>query len=263
MRGSASAARAAIAFALMSSAPASAAEEKSTKPRIAVIEFKNDNQSWGKMDVDALLWSDTQPAAGAWTKVDGLDVSWDVSDSPAAGVNKVDSIAIKQKTVEGKAPRANDRLRTAGPKDDWGAAGANESLTVGGDRTETALAGSSRWKNIVLKRGVDRSATGGVSVAAGDLDGDGAAASGQATGKRQHMPIRIRAYDSPLANGSLLIRLAEPWPDCVVGDRFNGAYLVVGSTRRYNLQDATVVGCPAKAVMLNYRRFSGAGAPLR
>ena len=220
------------------------AADGSTKPRLAVLEFSNrtaapaiDSSAWGDWIADV----ERPQAAGNWAKADGLAVTWDVPhsadvdgggqadaltdgllviryahDAPAARVNKVEALTVKQKVVEGAAPRANDRLRNAGPK-------------VG-------------WK-----------ASGGVTVATGDVNGDGAAASsGQATGKRQHLPIRLRTYAAPLPRGSLLIRLAKPWPACAVGDRFNGAYLTIGATHRYRLDGATVVGCSAKAVAINY-----------
>jgi hypothetical protein len=256
------------------------AADKSSKPRIAVLEFRNSAGSVPRLDVADLRWTGTQPAAGGWAKADGLAVSWDVAESPdadgngaadaltdgllilrysqepqAAKISKVEALPIKQKVSEAPVARGNDRLRTAGPRDGWPATGADETLTVGGNRTESAVTGNTKWKNIVLKRGVDAApAPGGVAIAAGDVTGDGvSAASGQATGKRQHMPVRIRTYAMPLQSGAVLIALARPWPACAVGDRFDGAYLVVGTTHRYQLQDATVVGCAANAVAINYR----------
>ena len=191
--------------------------------------------------------------AGSQAGADGLHISWDVPEAPGLD-------------AQGQAPveSDNDRLRTAGPKDGSPATGANETLTVGGGRTEGAVTGSTKWKNIVLKRGLSSAAApGGVRVAVGDVDGASDQASGQATGKRVHKPIRIRTYDAPLARGSLLIELAQPWPACAEGDRFNGAYLTVGTTHRYRLDNATIVGCAANAVAINYAKFAPAGVPLR
>ena len=83
-------------------------------------------------------------------------------------------------------------------------AGANETLTVGGGRTETV---------------------------------------GQATGKRQHLPIRARTYyDAPLAKGSVWVRVSSPWAACRVGARYPSIELG-GGAKRYVLQDVTVVSC--------------------
>lgn len=271
----------AATVAIAAVAPAFAAD-KSSKPRLAVLELtapsggtsgKAKDGHKEEIDIYSVTWGTTRARSDALT--DGLLVmryNQDGSaavpagkmhmedlhaapDSQAAKVSKVDAFSIKQKAVEeAPAPRANDRLRNAGPRDGWKAAtGAEESLTVGGGRTEAAIGGQVKWSDVQLTRGVETSASGGVSVAAGDLTGDGRAASGQATGKRVHKPIRIRTYDAPLPSGSVLLKLSRPWPGCAVGDRFNGAYLVVGSTHRYQLAGATVAGCSANAVAVNYR----------
>jgi hypothetical protein len=239
------------------------AADKSSKPRLAVLEIaapgggtaaKGKDDHRDHIEIYSVSWGTTRAQADALT--DGLLViryNQDGTAAVPARVSKVDAFSIKQKAVEESAGRANDRLRTAGPATGWPAAtGANETLTVGGGRTEAPVIGSTKWKNIVLKRGVETTARGGVRVAAGDVTGDGAAASGQATGKRQHMPIRIRTYDAPLPRGSVLLRTSQPWSQCRVGDRFNGAYLVVGTSHRYQLGGATIVGCSADAVAVNY-----------
>lgn len=88
---------------------------------------------------------------------------------------------------------------------------------------------------------------GGVSVAAGDVNG---AASGRATGKRQHKPLTIsKEWDAtspqlarPLAKGSVWIRVATPWAGCRVGARYPALELTEG-TKRYMLQDASIASC--------------------
>lgn len=114
--------------------------------------------------------------------------------------------------------------------------GANETLTVGGGRTETA--------------------------------------SGQATGKRQHMPIRARAYyDQPLATGSVWVRVASPWTACRVGARYPSIELGDGAAR-YVLQDVTVASCggsrdaddrPTEEVAFYYNKiaFNYASSPAK
>ena len=261
MHASVRAALAASSFILI--ATSAYAADKSTKPRLAVLELavpaggasgKDDHKE--HIDVYSVTWGTTRSQYDALT--DGLLILRYNQDGTAAvpaaaKVSKVDALTIKQKVVEEEAhqrqkeigavpatgeaaPRANDRLRTAGPQSGW-----------------PATAGNRKWQNIVLKRGVETSAAGGVRVAVGDVTGDGAAAPGQATGKRVHRPIRIRTYDAPLPSGSVLLKLSQPWPACTVGDPFNGAYLVVGTTHRYHLRGATIAGCSDDAVAVNYR----------
>jgi type VI protein secretion system component Hcp len=88
--------------------------------------------------------------------------------------------------------------------------------------------------------------------------------SGQATGKRQHKPIRARGYyDSaaPQATGSLTI--AGKFPGCVVGTRYSSLTLG-GRGKRYTLQDAIITSCatasggalPMEEVSFNYAKIS-------
>ncbi len=89
--------------------------------------------------------------------------------------------------------------------------------------------------------------------------------SGQATGKRQHKPIRARGYyDSaaPLAAGSLTI--AGTFPGCTVGTRYPSLTLA-GRGKRYTLQDAIITSCargtfegeaaPIEEVSFNYAKI--------
>jgi hypothetical protein len=52
----------------------------------------------------------------------------------------------------------------------------------------------------------------------------------------------------------MVLRLAQPWAACAVGDRFNGAYLVVGASHRYSLDGATVTACHGDTVTLYYAK---------
>lgn len=135
-------------------------------------------------------------------------------------------------------------------------------------------AGKVSMQDISVMRGPRQTAaTDGVKVAAGDLDGDGRAdivaprdaASGQATGKRQHKPIRMRGYyDSaaPLAAGSLTI--AGQFPGCTVGKRYPKLTLA-GRGKRFGLQDAIITSCargtfageavPMEEVSFNYAKI--------
>jgi hypothetical protein len=94
--------------------------------------------------------------------------------------------------------------------------GANETITIAGGRTETV--------------------------------------SGQATGKRQHMPIRARTYyDQPQGEGSVWIRVSTPWSACRVGARYPSLSLG-GGAKAYVLEDVTVAGCGAGEVALAYKK---------
>jgi hypothetical protein len=269
------AASAATAILVALSAPARAAEEKSTKPRLAVLEFANKAEA--QLEVDAVSW-------GEWIA--------DVERPQETGkVSKVDAFTIKQNTIGANtAGRANDRLRNAGPKDGWPAAGRGRDIArVDGDIAKPSTAAGKRPKtrpmvlvpggkaprpaakkgekggteDINIGVGELQEGRGGVTVAAGDISGDGAA-SAHATGKRQHMPTRTRAYyDAPLERGSVMLRLAQPWAGCAVGDRFNGIYLTTGVSHRYQLEGAEIAACGGSTVTINYARFLVAGEPVR
>ena len=100
--------------------------------------------------------------------------------------------------------------------------------------------------------------TGGVRVAVGDVDGDGRAeASGQATGKRMHKPLRLSA---PLATGSVTMR--GKFPGCTVGAHYPTIRLG-NAAKRYTLQDAVITSCatvpggaaPMEEVSFNYAKI--------
>lgn len=206
-----------------------AAEEKSTKPRIAVIEFKNKADS--QLQVDSVRFGEwiadveRPQAIGSWAKAEGLDVTWDAAGSAGSA-------------------RANDRLRTAGPRDGWpseqageaeitlkgsAAPGASQPLTVGGNRTESKLPGKRTPPTVTLKRGMTSSSEAGV----------------------------------PRQRGSVMLRLAQPWAGCTVGDRFDGAYVTVGVGHRYRLGEGEVARCDGSSVTINYTRFAADGTPVR
>ena len=73
--------------------------------------------------------------------------------------------------------------------------------------------------------------------------GGGRTETGQATGKRQHMPLRTRAYfDAPLPQGSVRVKVKMPWPACRVGATYPRLELA-GGGKRYVLRDVTVASC--------------------
>ncbi|HET7709867.1 MAG TPA: hypothetical protein VFK50_10105 [Sphingomicrobium sp.] len=88
---------------------------------------------------------------------------------------------------------------------------------------------------------------GGVSVAAGDLTGDGsAAASGLPTGKRQHKPMVLTR---PLDKGS--IKLAGSFATCAVGATYP-LIEVGGRGKGYKLKNVRVVACGNGTMTANY-----------
>ena len=123
-----------------------------------------------------------------------------------------------------------------------GEKGGTEDINIGvGELQESGEA------EITLKGSKihENSASGGVQVAAGDIDGDGRAdvvsprdaASGLATGKRMHKPV---TFPTPRDKGSLTIR--GKFPGCVVGARYPVMKLG-NAAKRYTLQDAIITSC--------------------
>jgi len=172
----------------------------------------------------------------------------------------------------------------------------NEKITIHGGRTESRLPGKRTPPTVTLKKGASRQATGdpdrpiivgrvpnprgtasvpetGDEVMVGMEHGD--AASGQATGKRQHKPItitkewgaatpQIMKLDRPAAKGSVWVRVATPWTACRVGARYPS--LELGSAgKRYVLQEVTVASCggsrgaddrPTEEIAFYYNRIA-------
>lgn len=135
--------------------------------------------------------------------------------APGAGKAKAAPTAVSHdlrtnvvaRTATGGDP---DRPIVAGSVPNPPAArGTNESILIGSGRTETA--------------------------------------SGQPTGKRQHMPIRTNPiYDRPSGKGSVWIRVSSPWVACRVGARYPSLRLA-GEAQAYDLEDVTVARCGSGA----------------
>jgi len=89
----------------------------------------------------------------------------------------------------------------------------------------------------------------GVDIAA--IDGQGA--SGQATGKRTHNPLRARMYYD---EGS--VTLAGRFPACRVGAAYPSAAIGHG-TERYDMQDVTVTACSPEGMSLNFKKVTVRG----
>ena len=71
--------------------------------------------------------------------------------------------------------------------------------------------------------------------------------SGQATGKRQHMPLRARIYyDQPQGGGPGELVVAGSLPGCAVGKRYGGMQFAA-SGKRYELKDVVISNCSTAA----------------
>lgn len=139
--------------------------------------------------------------------------------------------------------RANDRLRTAGPKD---GTAAKKPTT----RPLVLVPGDTKPRPAASGRGID------IAHVDGEIVNPGApAASGLPTGKRQHKPFTL---SMPVDKGSVMLKLASAWPGCQVGKRYAELELGDGA-KSYTLQDAVVSSCAAESVSLNYSRVKVRG----
>jgi hypothetical protein len=132
-----------------------------------------------------------------------------------------------------------------------------------------------------VQLGAERT-TGGVNVASGDINGDGAAAtSGQATGRRTYEPITIRkriAKTAPAPTGKTIaapdddqtaalllpavqkVRVAAarmtPWTGCAAGQKIEGMTIKQVSTGRTGrILDPVVATCAAESISFNFTKI--------
>lgn len=181
----------------------------------------------------------------------------------------------------------------AGKAGAGGAAAAGEAeITLKGDAAEEARKrpGRVKYGDITLKQGAAEAAAGGVSVAAGEVDGDSRAdsatslialhevasprdsASGLPTGKRQHKPMTVaKEWDAstpllragaPPPRGSLRVKVKMPWLACRVGARYPELQLGDSATT-YTFKEVLVTGCgssssgdrPMESISFNYAKI--------
>ena len=153
------------------------------------------------------------------------------------------------------------------------AAGADYLLKIDGvngesKSTKTREKGHKNWTDLSSLRLVEEeSASGGVHVATGDVNGDGAAdrASGQATGKRSHEPLPLRAATDPETAALLLpavqkVREAAArmpaWRGCAAGQKIESLAIKQKSTGRMGrILDATVSQCASEQVSFNFTKI--------
>jgi hypothetical protein len=131
------------------------------------------------------------------------------------------------------------------------------SYSWGATQTTTTHTGGGMGAGKV-KMGSETTDAGGVSVAAGDVNGDGRAdlstprdsASGLPTGKRQHKPMTMTME---LGRGSVSLQLGSAWTDCRVGTQY--PELELGDRANgYKLRDAIITSCASDSVTLNYAK---------
>lgn len=219
-----------LAATLAALATSSAAAQSPPTLRIVTetpMAAKGDKPRIAVLELQEFRWGTTQQAR---TFVKSWSTSGDADDAPTEGR------ASKDMTLKGKNIGQNS-------KD--GAKGGNVEF---------------EWKVEEGESAPPRPG-GGVSVAAGDVDGDGrGAASGLPTGKRQHKPMTIT---KPLDKGSVWVRVASPWTGCRVGARYPSLELGDGA-KRYVLQDVSVASCgraaaddrPTEEVAFYYNRIA-------
>ncbi|MCL6699590.1 type VI secretion system tube protein Hcp [Sphingomonas sp. NSE70-1] len=183
-------------------------------------------------------------------EIEILSYSW--GSSQAAGrVSKVDGFTVKQ----GVKPEQG------------GEKGGTEDINIGvGELQENAAragSGGGQGSGKVSVHDISTTsatASGGVSVAAGDITGDGASsASGLPTGKRAHKPVTL---SKPAGKGTVWVRVASPWSGCRVGDRYPSLTLADGA-KSHVLHDVSVANCgnaaagaPTEEVAFYYNRIA-------
>ena len=212
-----------------------------------------------------LALGDSIPAAGAnrdskekWIEIQ----SWQWGTTSAAkfgavgGMHRDSDISLKgSKIGQNSAAGDPDRPLVAGQIPN--ASAARESTEMGG--TEDI--------NIGVGELQEAPPGGGSAVGASEkITVDGSRTeSGQATGKRQHMPIRSRTYydqstaapaekrqhgwvtvSKPLERGSVRVKVKFPWVGCAVGDRYP-AITLGDRANSYQLRDVTVASCGSAA----------------
>ena len=210
----------------------------------------------------------------------------------AGKVSKVESLTIKQTsaTAQGEKGGTEDINIGVGELQEASAPAPGEAeITLKGDTAEEARKrpGRVKYGDITLKQGTAEAASGGVSVAAGDLDGDGRAvtlipqhevvsprdsASGLPTGKRQHNPMTItKEWDAttpllragaPPPQGSLRVKVKMPWLACRVGARYPELEFGDAATA-YKFKEVLVTSCgsssggdrPMEQISFNYAKI--------
>ncbi len=268
-----------IALVLALGAPA-AAEEKSTKPRIAVIEFQN--QSREQFEIESSQWGEwiadveRPQAMGSWSKAEGLAVTWDAPQSGGStGANEKITISGGRTESGGAAARRGGGSNTMSMDDTAGKEKKAAPTAISHDLRTNVIArtapppgaGGDPDRPIITGHLPNASAT---SVGAAQSLTVGSARTESANAARANDRLRTAGpkdgaptFTAPLPRGSVLLRLKQPWAGCAVGDRFDGVYVMTGATHGYRLGGGEVARCDGRAVTINYTMFAAEGTPTR
>ena len=159
---------------------------------------------------------------GGWAKADGLDVTWDVPESRSTVGPLVGGVRVASGDVNDSPPGG----RITGVATDPPDPNARGHSMLGASEKVTV---------------------GGSQTEA------------QATGKRQHMPLRTRMYyDTPQGTGPGTLVVKGSVPGCAVGKRYAGMQFASGN-KRYELKDAVISNCAPGVVELRYAKVTVRG----
>ena len=199
---------------------------------------------------------------GGWIEIQG----WDWGET-RAGKATFKEFTITKKTDTASAPSGDpDRPLIAGRVPNPGAEQAmNESGQV-----------DALTDGLIIMRNSAAPPPAPLGTQQKITVGGGRTESGQATGKRQHMPIRMRTYadqspapaekrqhgwvtvSKPLDRGSVRVKVRFPWLDCRVGATFPDATLDDAAGRN-SFSEVTVTRCDNDAVTLSYAKVTVRG----
>lgn len=222
----------------------------------------------GQIEVESFSWG--PPDSGVMLERTFVK-SWSTSGSADAPA----PTAGRASAADASASGLDREMKESGEK------GGTEDINIGVGELQEARPGGATGvarKDMVMKGSkigensqsgqwiadVERPGAAGRGVDIARVDGETVSPSGQATGKRQHMPLRTRAhYDHPLGKGSVWIRVSSPWAACRVGARYPSLELA-GGGKTYRLQDVTVAACggtsaddrPTEEVAFYYNRIN-------
>ncbi|HKX91849.1 MAG TPA: hypothetical protein VJM15_05415 [Sphingomicrobium sp.] len=217
-----------LVAAVMITGQTAAAETPGGSGSREVVYFTIKLENTPSFQVESLKWSTPTVAAGGWAKADGLGVAWDAPDSPS-GTSGTSGY------FPGNTKYSKVKLTPPAPA----------TGVTGGQVTGGASPPASKGRGLDIAR----------------VDGE-PVQSGQATGKRQHMPMRMRAYyDQPKGDGPGSILIRGGMPGCAVGRRYAGAQFASAgmSGLRYELTDLVVSDCAPDAVTLDYAKVTVRG----
>ena len=181
-----------------------------------------------QLEIESFHWGPRQ-STSAWELEPARITSYQLGSGASAGGGanaiRMDDTAGREKLQPGGGGGAAqmDMVLKGSTIGQNSRVGANETLTVGGGRTE-----------------------GLIGQAIGQMAVEGNEDSAQATGKRQHKPMTITkewdARSAPLPQGSVRVKVKMPWIACRVGNRYPRLELT-GGGKTHVLEDVRVASC--------------------